>query len=150
MDPVFVGILICGAIGALGGFLGRVVPNGVKQEKVKGAPVEAGPWVSGLLGAVAAVVLLVGTEPLASAALFPSQTPEPKAAAFVLVWSQVVSSFVVGLGGVGWLIATQNTKTLKTAVAEAAAKPPDSHVAAVALGFPRDTLQAVRDSRQRG
>lgn len=147
-QTILLALGLCAVCGGLGGLLGRVIPNGVKKDKVAGAPLEAGWMVSILLGGVAAVFALVGTEPLASSAVFTPQHAGQEET-LVLTWRHLVSSTVVGLGGVGWLIATQNTRTLKTALVEASLNQPDENVAAIAVSSPRQALSATRESAVR-
>jgi hypothetical protein len=147
-SKLIVAFILCGLSGALGGFLGRAIPNGVKKEVVTNAPAEAGIVVAMLAGAGAAISVLLAAEnisvvPILSADLGDFKLPTG-VAPFVLTWGHLAASFATGLAGTGWLIAHQNTKTLTAALAESAALPPSGDVAVAAGASPREALRAVR------
>jgi hypothetical protein len=136
-------VLWAALAGALGGFTARVLPRGTSKVDVPGAPAEAGWLVSTLVGALAGVVALLGTDDYAKVILLgPGPGPDWHLTFGI---ADLVRAFAVGLVGLKWLVNYQDSRTLRVAVAEAAGRPPSVEVAAAAASAqPREVLRAAR------
>ena len=144
-QDVLIAILVTALAGAIGGFLARVVPNGVGKKPLKNAPAEAGTVVSTLAGAAVAVAALLATEPMTTVAVFAAAQPvEPTTPAWVFTWGDVVNAFAAGLAGIKLLLSYQDSKTLRAALGEAAARPPSADLAAAVTATPREVLATAR------
>ena len=146
-QDVLTAILVTALAGAIGGFLARVVPNGVGKKPLKDAPAEAGAVVSTLAGAAVAVAALLATEPISTLAVFAATPPAgttPAPPAWVFSWGDVVNAFAAGLAGIKLLLTYQDSKTLRAALGEAATRPPSTDLAAAVTATPREVLETAR------
>lgn len=147
-QDVLIAILVTALAGAVGGFLARVVPNGVGKKQVPNAPAEAGTIVSTLAGAAVAVAALLATEPMTTVAVFATTPPVETNPAWVFTWGDVVNAFAAGLAGIKLLLTYQDSKTLRAALGEAAARPPSPDLAAAVTATPREVLATARGTRR--
>ncbi|MBB1512557.1 hypothetical protein H5399_08070 [Tessaracoccus sp. MC1627] len=143
-QDVLIAILVTALAGAIGGFLARVVPNGVGKKPLKDAPAEAGAVVSTLAGAAVAVAAFLATEPISAVAVFATAPPVEPTTVWMFTWGDVVNAFVAGLAGIKLLLTYQDSKTLRTALGVAAARPPSPDLAAAVTATPREVLATAR------
>jgi hypothetical protein len=148
-DDLLIPIIIAAA-GAVGGFVGWILPEGLrrKPKSVDALVAEPGWFASPVVGAFAALLAWGVTDKVSGHVLI--GVADVAARPLQLTWNEVIAAAGTGLLGLKWLSNYQSGKLLRQGVSEVALASASPEVAAAAATAPASRLVAMaREARVR-